>query len=199
MTPSLDQFVQEALEKEGLRFYFDTSVILDLLRPRRRPESREVLQIAQSQAWTCVSSYYARMEALDVEQEHTWLRAQLRRGEHIERLIFRPRRVREIRRERELSRGALTRISNRFHKELVTEIEQSIYWVELDKLGWEEATTLATNTNISAPDCIHVATALRNNCHVLVTSDEALQDLAAESIHLADPTMLLASLRALGV
>ena len=195
MTPDLDDFVNEAIQKEGLRFYFDTTVILDLLRPQRRPQARELLQTARSKGWTCVSSYYARMEALDVEQEHTWLRAQLRRGEHIERLIFRPRRVREIRRERELSRGALTRISNRFHKELVTEIEQFIRWVQLDELGWEEATTLAANTNISAPDCIHVATAIGNNCHVLVTSDEALQELAAGSIQIADPTTLLASLR----
>ena len=195
MTPTLDEFIHEAVQKVGLRFYFDTTVILDLLRPKRRPQSRELLQIAQSQGWTCVSSYYARMEALAVEQEHTWLRGQLRRGEYLERLIFRSRRELEIRRGRELTRQALTRISNQFHKKLVTEIEQFIEWVALDQDGWEEATTLASRTNISAPDSIHVATALRTNCHILVTSDEALRELAADAIRLEDPKVLLASLK----
>lgn len=198
MTPTLGEFINEVVQKEGLRLYFDTTVILDLLRPERRPESQQLLQIIGANRWTCISSYYARMEALDAEQEHMWLRGKLRRREYIPRLIVRPRAWREIRRERELRPQDLTRISNEFHKKLVTEIAWFIKWVDLDKEGWEEATTLASGTSISAPDSIHVATALRNDCHILVTSDEALREVAANSIRLEDPKVLLGSLKELG-
>ncbi len=94
-----------------------------------------------------------------------------------------------------MSRRTLTRISNEFQRKLVTEVEAFIRWVDLDRVTWEEAMTLAARTNISAPDCLHVAAAVSCKCHILVTSDQALQKLAGEILALADPQAVLSSVK----
>lgn len=86
MSPTLDEFINEAVQREGLRFYFDTTVILDLLRPKRRPESHELLDVARANKWKCVSSFFALMEALDIEQENMWFRSRIRAGEDVDSL-----------------------------------------------------------------------------------------------------------------
>lgn len=191
MIVSLDDFIRDAIEREGLQLYFDTTVILDLLRPKRRPESHRLLEVAQANNWTCTSSYFALMEALDIEQENMWFRSRIRAGKDAEFLLRR-------RRRRDLGTHGLGRVSTRLFRRFVVEVQDYISWVILREDGWDESLRLAMSSNINATDCVHVATALTARCNLFVTSDEPLRDLVDQHIRSANPPQLLASLRRLG-
>ncbi len=195
MTPALDDFVRETIADQRLRIYFDTTVILDLLRPDRHrgaQDSVDLLDLAIANKWECAASYFALMEALDIEQENMWFRSRIRAGEDVDRL-FKRRRKRDP-----LSPQSLGRLSNQLYRRFVVEVQDFISWVTFEAEGWEQALELAMRSNIRAPDCIHVATALANSSHTLITSDDELRDLARQHIHTANPPELLASLRRLG-
>lgn len=184
----LHQAIRQALETGAPNLYLDTNVLLDILRPQRRPTSAELVRRLQARGWQCTSSYFALMEALDIEQENAWARQRIRAGQDFEWIVRR-------RRDRDLKPQTLTRISNRFIGRFVDELENAIYWGVLGAEVWEEAATLAATSNISATDCLHVATAVAYSCHVVVTSDETLIGLASEHIAAARPEDVLQLLR----
>jgi len=186
MTPTLEEFIDELLQREQPRLYFDTTVILDLLRPKRRPQSHELLDLARGNKWECVSSYFALMEAFDIEQENLWFRARIGAGEDADLLLRR-------RKRRDLARQALGRVSVRLYRKFREDLQDFISWAILDDEGWEEALRLAMNTNVRAADCIHVAAALTAKCSLFITSDEALRDLAQEYANLAGEYVRTAS------
>ena len=189
MASSADQLVQQALQSGHLELYLDTTFLLDLVRPERRPKSAELFEEARSRGWTCSSSAFAQMEALDVEQENAWFLARVRAGEHIERLLRR-------RRERDLGKNQLLRVFKRFSVALEKRgVRESVQWIALGDEETERAMNLAMETNMSAPDCLHVATALQAGCDVLVTSDGPLRDAARSHITAVTPEELLKALR----
>jgi predicted nucleic acid-binding protein len=180
----LHQAIRQALETGTPNLYLDTNVLLDILRPQRRPTSAELLGLLQARGWKCTSSYFALMEALDIEQENAWARQKVRAGQDFEWIVRR-------RRDRDLRPQALTLISNRFIRRFVDELENAIFWAVLDAEVWEQAATLAASSNISAADCLHVATAVAHSCHVLVTSDGALISVASDYIASGTPEDVL--------
>ena len=191
MTPTLEEFLREETQKRGLRFYFDTTVILDLLRPSRRPgapSSVELLDLAIANQWECVSSYFALMEALDIEQENMWFRKKIRVGEDVDSLLRR-------RNKRDpLTPQAIGRVESQLGR-FINEVQDFISWVVLDEAGWDETLELAIRNNIRAPDCIHVAAAMTANCNMFITSDEVVGDLAEHYIRTANPIEMIAALR----
>ena len=188
MMPTLEEFVKEEIQEHGLRLYFDTSVILDLLRPNRRPQSQELLDLTMANDSECTSSYFALMEALDIEQENMWFRNKIRAGEDVDSLLRR-------RQKRDpLSPQASGRLFNQMYGRFVKEKQDFISWVILDEEAWDEALRLAMTSNIRAPDCIHVAAAVTMNCNMMITSDEILRDLANQHVHTANPIQMTALL-----
>jgi predicted nucleic acid-binding protein len=130
------------------------------------------------------------MEALDVEQEHAWFLAKLRGGEHTERLLRR-------RGERDMSKRQLRLVSKRFFTALVDrDVQENVHWIELGKQETEQALALAAETNMAAPDCLHVATALQAGCDGLITSDQGLKQAAQGHITAVTPEELLSAIRA---
>ncbi|OGO47465.1 MAG: hypothetical protein A2W34_00045 [Chloroflexi bacterium RBG_16_64_32] len=192
MTPELDDFLREAIADQGLHIYFDTTVILDLLRPDRRLDAQnsvELLDSAIANKWQCAASYFALMEALDIEQENMWFRSRIRAGEDVDSL-FRRRRKRDP-----LSPQASGRLSNQLYRKFVEEVQDFISWATFEAEGWEQALELAMTSNMRAPDCIHLATALASDCNILITSDTVLRDLAQPYIRSAFPPEMVAGLR----
>jgi len=192
MADSADQLIQRALQNDGLNLYLDTNFLLDLVRPERRSASVDLFDEACSRGWSCSSSFFAQMEALDVEQEHAWFLARLQAGQHTEKLLRR-------RRQRDLTSDELREVFKRFMTTLVErDLQGRIQWLPLTRKGGEleEALALAAETNISAPDCLHLATALQAGCDILVTSDEGLKNAARPYIPAVKPEELLAAIRA---
>lgn len=182
--------LKAALAQGSVHLYLDASVIVDIVRPEARPESRGLLEMALAKGWRCTSSVFARMEALDTEQTKEWLRQGIGAGRDPKSLIH-------DMRERILPPETLAMVRKDFHTGLA-QVEDFIRWRRLDRRGWEEAITLAMTTNIWAPDCIHVATALREGCQVLITSDGFLARVVREKTIASDkPEQVLPALRSL--
>lgn len=184
-----EEAIRDAL-REGRtpQLYLDSGVVLDLLRPERKEASVELLRESYARGWECISSYFARMEALDVEQENAWARRNILSKRHFEWIVRR-------RRKRDLAPQALTRIANRFFRRFVDELQNAVAWAVLDEQVWDDAVKLAATTNVSATDCIHIATAMAFECDVLVTDDEGLIGLAGKHIAAANPQQMLKTVK----
>jgi predicted nucleic acid-binding protein len=183
--------LEAALREGSLHFYLDASVLVDIVRPDTRRESRELLEMALAKGWRCTSSPFARMEALDTVQTKEWLRQGIEEGRDPKALV-------QGMWDRRLSRDRLAVVGNEFYRGLA-QVQNFVRWRRLDRLGWEEAIRLAMTTNVWAPDCIHVATALRQGCNVFLTSDGSLAKAVKEKTMASDgPEQVLAELRLLG-
>lgn len=95
-----------------------------------------------------------------------------------------------------MTKTQLRRVSKRFFTALVDQdVQDNVSWIALGKEETEQAMSLAAETNISAPDCLHVATALQAGCDALVTSDGGLKKAAQGHITAVTPGELLAAIR----
>lgn len=147
--------------------YLDSNVILDVLRDRRRHGqlvSLELLERAKRDKWFVSTSPFAIMEVLDIEQDDLFFQIKVSEGNTVADVL-------RIRRQRDLSKQLLDKISKRIEEKLRIAYSYIQYW-ELKVEGFDRAVELARGSNISAPDCIHLATALEVGCDILVTSDE---------------------------
>lgn len=181
--PDFRDVLQEVLSiRQVPRLYLDTNVILDLLRPQRRAESGQLIRVTQGRGWALVTSSFALMESLDIEQENEWILKRVREGEGVDRLL-------RSRRERHLGADDLLKVQRRLSRFIRQ--HRVFDWVHLDEDGWATAIGLALQTNLTATDCIHVATAHITRCDVLVTSDEPLRRMAEDYIAIALPGQLL--------
>ena len=176
--------------------YLDTSVILHLLlNSGERDTVKELLGSLVERGWNTTTSSFTRMEALERLQESDWVR----------REVLKRREWRAIRNE--LNRGmdldplntrALNRLAKAFYEALIPLDEAGVLEITpLNENGWELASELAAGTHVSAADCIHVATALQQGCHLLVTSDQQLRRAAGGRIKTDDPSSTCALLRRL--
>lgn len=193
MTPDLAQTLAAAVERGDPTLYLDTNVLLDIIRPQRRRESRMLLEEWRLRSWTCVSSYFAQMEALDAEQEIEWFLSRARQGRSIGSLL------RDRRDRRDLNRRELNKATKFFYSQFVPEVQKYIQWINLGSDAWEDAMRLAAQTNSTAPDCMHVAAAISRGCDVLVTSDEPLRRTVAGEIEVAAPKEVLSWIQTAGV
>jgi len=147
--------------------YLDSNIILDVLRDRQRHGelvSLKLLERAKRDKWFVSTSPFAIMEILDVEQDDLFFQIKVSEGNTVADVL-------RIRRQRDLSRERLDNISRRIAGKLRIAYGYIDYW-ELDSEGFDHAVELARTTNISASDCIHLATALELGCDVLVTTDQ---------------------------
>lgn len=180
-------------ELEVPHLYLDTNVILDVLRDRQRHgklASLELLERAKRDKWFVSTSPFAIMEILDVEQDDLFFQIKVSEGNTVGDVL-------RIRRQRDLSEERLDKISSRIHDKLRISYGYIDYW-ELDSQGFDHAVELARTTNISAPDCIHLATALELGCDVLVTTDEFFMKEAKRFLRTSLPETIEEELRNLG-
>jgi len=173
--------------------YLDTNIILDVLRDRRRQGelvSLKLLEHAKREKWFISTSPFTLMEILDVEQDDMFFQIKVSEGYTVADVL-------RIRRQRDLSKQQLDRISRRMDDKLRIAYAYIDYW-ELDPKGFDHAVELARTTNISAPDCLHLATALEAGCDLFVTTDEFLAKEAKEYLHTSLPENVETELRNLG-
>lgn len=173
--------------------YLDSNVILDVLRDRRRQGelvSLKLLERAKREKWFISTSPFALMEILDVEQDDMFFQIKVSEGYTVADVL-------RIRRQRDLSEQQLNRISQRIHDKLGIAYAYIDYW-ELDSRGFDHAVELARTTNITATDCLHLATALEARCDLLVTTDEFFAKEAKNYLPTSLPEDVEEELRNLG-
>jgi predicted nucleic acid-binding protein len=99
--------------------------------------------------------------------------------------------------QKNLSPDELTDIQERIDA-LFAESYPFVEFFSLEKAGWDRALELKATTNISAPDCIHVATAIEAGCDVLITLDAFLKKEAEPFINSCSPEQANKTLQKLG-
>lgn len=174
-----------AARKGGPIFYLDGNILVDIVRPKRHPSSLDFLEECLVRSWRRVTSTFAVMEALDVEQDNRWAGIEFRRGESFDTIWRR-------RQERKLAPRVHREIRNNVTRALDGLVEQ----FQPNTNMWEDAIRVAIHTASFAPDCIHVAAARSLDCDVLVTRDSQLQHAAADEIQVASPEKLIAQFQA---
>lgn len=173
--------------------YLDSNIILDVLRDRRRHGelvSLKLLEHAKRDKWFISTSPFTLMEILDVEQDDMFFQIKVSEGHTVADVL-------RIRRQRDLSEERLDSISRRIHDRLRIAYGYIDYW-ELDSNGFDHAVELARITNITATDCLHLATALEAGCDLLVTTDEFFAKEAQEYLPTSLPEQVETELRNLG-
>lgn len=161
-----------------LRLYLDTNTLLDLWTGRN-PDTDELLVIAATERWELATSHFAAMEVIDVIQERKWAIREL--GENNRQLNW----VLRQRRSRKLPEDTLKATSREF-----TEFKRRfrrIAWYDVESGLLERAMGISLESNISAPDCLHVAMAVEIGAHILVTRDQPLLNQASPWIPTGRP------------
>lgn len=177
------------METRVPHLYVDTTVVLDLFF-NRRPASVQLLETARSRGWEVSTSQFTVMEVLDVVQDHRWF---------VREVAERHRPVSSVVRERH--RRKLTEETLRTARRDVGQFLGTYGFIQyfyLNEDGFNRAAGLCAVTNMSAPDCLHVATAVEAGCDLLVTSDDQVVQEAPDFIDVARPEEAKQKLRELG-
>lgn len=186
MPVDLATALRAALEIGVPHFYLDTNVLVDIVQDRQ-PSSVELLEALQEVGWRCSTSYFALMEALDVEQERHYITTRIKQGKSIDT-------VWSNRYQRDLDPRALGRIRARVYR-ATTNRFGFVKPLYLEEAGWELAIDLAARSNILAADCVHLATAMITGCDVLVTRDSNFRREASRYLVVALPDEAVAQIR----
>lgn len=148
-----------------LNFYLDTNILLDILR-KRGEEAIKLFDLIKANKQTCSTSQFALMELIEQEKTRSFARKLLLENKKDIHEIVR------IYRQCDLNIEELSTVkTNIFNR---SDLFDYIDLFDLTDDGWYYATELALTTNLSAPDCIHLAIASITYANFLVTTDSHL-------------------------
>lgn len=169
--------------------YVDTNVFGGILEGEHRA-SVHLLEAVKERGWKCSTSMFTLMELSEIRQDNKFIYNQLGLGTHIKRAF------RSLD-QKNLSLEDLKNTQDRIDT-LFSENYPFVEFFWLEKAGWDRALDLKATTNISAPDCLHVATAIEAGCDVLVTLDNFLKKEAKVFIESCLPEQVNRTLQNLG-
>lgn len=161
--------------------YLDSPIVIDVLRSRRTASLR-LLEIARQKDWRLSTSQFTIMEVLDVEQDDRFFILEVTKGRTVASVL-------RDRYKRKLSEAERKIILKKVQDFLELRYPLIKYF-HLTGEGFDRASGLCANTNISAPDCLHLATALEAGCDVLVTTDEHFLKEAKDYISICTPEQI---------
>jgi len=169
--------------------YIDTPILIDVLRDRRTASLR-LLEDARQRTWMISTSVFAVMELLDVEQDDRFFILEVTKGRPVSNVL-------RERYARNLPQGERNSIEKKV-RDFLDVRYPFIQYFHLAAEGFNRASGLCANTNMSAPDCLHLATALDAGCDVLITNDEHFLKEAKDYIEACKPEHVHKVLTGLG-
>lgn len=169
--------------------YVDTNVFGGILEGQHKA-SIHLLETVKEKKWRCSTSVFTLMELSEIRQDNKFIYNQLGLGTHIKKAY------------RSLDQKNLSPYDLKDIQEsidiLFPENYPFVEFFSLERTGWDRALELKATTNISAPDSIHVATAIEAGCDVLITLDTFLKKEAEAFIISCLPEQTNKTLRDLG-
>lgn len=169
--------------------YLDTPILIDVLRNRRTASTR-LMEEARQKSWRVSTSQFAVMELLDVEQDDRFFILEVTKGRTVASVL-------RERYKRNLDESERKGIENTV-KDFLNIRYPFIQYFHLTADGFNRASGLCIKTNLSAPDCLHLTTALEASCDILVTTDDHFLEEAKVYIEACTPEQLHAGLNRLG-
>ncbi len=144
------------------KIYIDTNIIVDIVQGIHTP-SIDLIEEIKNNGWDCITSQFALMEALSVQKDNEFIYEKIKEGWTFKKILRK-------RDDKDLSDKTLeliyTKIKNRFFTPYKF---VQFYW--LDEVAIEKAIKICKESNLSASDSIHLATALEVGCDLLVSTD----------------------------
>lgn len=144
--------------------YLDTNIIIDEVEKRNRKTITFFEKLRTVGDWEAVTSIFAIVEAIDVEGQIA----------HAANLVQNRMSWDEIAKQRTKVLSQTERDWAVKHVEEFRERNQKAKIYEFKEQGWETALEVMRNLDISAPDALHVATALNARCQVFLSKDTTL-------------------------
>lgn len=159
-------------------FYIDTNVALDYITGRNI-QTISVLEKIKAKGWKCVSSSFLTMEVADYKKDSIFV---------IDKAIDKKWEIRKILREtnkKDLRNGDFEKILDWF-VEFLGKYNLELYDFLTNTDSWFLAQNIAFNSNLTAPDVVHLASAIigamNKQCQVLITNDKFFASEANKQI-----------------
>lgn len=157
--------------KRSKAFYIDTNVALDYITARNR-ETVLILDKIKEKDWKCVSSSFLAMELADYKKDSLFV---------IEKAMEKKWEIRKIVREthyKDLRRGDFDKVFDWFKSFREEYKNVELYDFLKDNNDWQVAQGISFNSNLNAPDAIHLASAILGAiggyCQIMITQDNHL-------------------------
>ncbi len=190
---TLDHFLGDAVK--GLLIpilYFDTNVYLDIIdNDNKYRNSLNLYRYAWQQQWHCVTSIFAKVEALEVKQNRQFKKEK-------QQASWSDNRMKKELHKRDLSPRILGNISRSLTARLKSRCEGFKEYSCLLEDGWVKAEELKRKTNLTDKDSIHLAEALVIACDLFVTRDKPLLSVAQRHIWAECPDSVIKILESVG-
>ncbi|OGZ10438.1 MAG: hypothetical protein A3D65_00675 [Candidatus Lloydbacteria bacterium RIFCSPHIGHO2_02_FULL_50_13] len=179
--------------KRNKAFYVDTNVVLDYITGRNT-QTISVLEKIKSRGWKCISSSFLTMEVADYRKDSIFL---------VEKALEKRWEMRRIVREtyqKDLKRGDFEKVLAWFVDFLDRHKNLDLYDFLTTKEDWFVAQHISFNSNLNAPDSVHLASAIlgaqRGYCQILMTNDAFF---AKEATKIIETRRLKSKLRVMTV
>lgn len=157
--------------KKSKSFYIDTNIAVDFAT-NRDIQTVLILERIKEKGWKCVSSTFLAMEMADYQQVYTFINKEISKKRNPEDILR--------------SRGNKNLKVSDFQEteEWFAEFSQrfknlTLYNFISDQNGWALARDISFNSNLFAPDVLHLTSAMLGSiggyCDILITKDGLLR------------------------
>src|SRR3989338_1592075 len=166
-------------KRKSKSFYIDSNIALDYITARNR-ETILVLNKIKDKDWKCVSCSFLAMELADYKKDSLFV---------IDKAIEKKWEMRKILREtynKDLRRGDFEKVLDWFNgfKQEYNNLELYDFLKTSD--DWQGAQGISFNSNLNAPDAIHLTTAILGAiggyCQIMITNDKQFSQEARRII-----------------
>jgi len=157
--------------RKNKSFYIDTNVAIDYAT-NRNIQTVLVLEKIKEKNWKCVSSTFLAMEIADYQQVYTFISKEISKKRNPEDIL-------RSRNNKNLNASDFQETEEwfaDFNKRLKN---LALYDFITDSNGWALAKEISFNSNLCAPDVIHLTSAMLGSiggyCDILMTKDGLLR------------------------
>jgi len=153
--------------RKSKSFYIDTNIAVDFAT-NRDIQTVLVLERIKEKSWKCVSSTFLAMEMADYQQVYTFINKEIAKKRNPEDIL-------RSQNNKNLKESDFQEIEEWFAEFSQRFKNLTLYDFISDPNGWALARDISFNSNLSAPDVIHLTSAMLGSiggyCDILMTKD----------------------------
>lgn len=143
------------------KIYLDTNIIRDCIK-RRKDISLTLLKEISSRKIECITSIFTLLELWNIEKQEAFFFKAIRKGTDLNSII-------RNRNQMNLNESELNEINEEL--DIFFNEYNQISTVQLASEGWKFAFKITRTTSIGPGDILQLATALGENCDVIISND----------------------------
>lgn len=158
-------------KRKNKSFYIDTNVAIDYAT-NRDIQTVLVLERIREKGWKCVSSTLLAMEMADYKQDYEFIAKEVNKKRDPEDIL-------RSRGNKNLKKSDFQEIEEWFEEFQQHFRDLTLYDFIQDTNGWALAREISFNSNLAAPDVLHLTSAMLGSiagyCDIFVTKDGLLR------------------------